>query len=77
MSLALADFLGKVAPLALALAAGGGLVAVGGTYGIVRLGEYGLDELEYWHERRLLRLQDTSGSDGSNSNTDDDARSGR
>jgi len=58
ISLALADFLGKVAPLALAVAAGGGLVAVGGTYGIVKLGEYGLDELEFWNERRLLQLQD-------------------
>jgi len=59
ISLALADFLGKVAPLALAVAAGGGLVAMGGTYGIVRLGEYGLDELDFWHERRMLRLQDS------------------
>ena len=58
ISLALADFLGKVAPLALAVAAGGGLVAVGGTVGLVKLGEYGLDELDYWHERRQLRLRD-------------------
>mmetsp|Transcript_23946 Transcript_23946/g.56568 ORF Transcript_23946/g.56568 Transcript_23946/m.56568 type:complete len:386 (-) Transcript_23946:541-1698(-) len=58
VSLALADFLGKVAPLALALAAGGGLVTVGGTVGLVKLGEYGLDELEYWHERRQLRLRE-------------------
>ncbi len=58
ISLALADFLAKVAPLKLALAAGGGLVAMGGTYGIVKLGELGLDELDYWNERRLLRLQD-------------------
>eukprot|EP00536_Pseudo-nitzschia_multiseries_P015997 jgi/Psemu1/44545/gm1.44545_g len=82
VSLATADFLGKVAPLALALAAGGGLVAVGGTYGIVRLGEYGLDELEFWHERRQLRLQDNSGggggsgsSVGDGNETDDEVRS--
>lgn len=64
ISLAMADFLGKVAPLALAVAAGGTLVAMGGTYGIVRLGEYGLDELDYWQERRLLRLQDGSTTTG-------------
>jgi len=64
ISMALADFLGKVAPLALAVLAGGGLVAMGGTYGIVKLGEYGLDELDFWHERRLLRLQDGTGTDG-------------
>ena len=62
ISLALADFLGKVAPLKLAVAAGGGLVAMGGTYGIVKLGELGLDELDYWNERRLLRLQDGASS---------------
>jgi hypothetical protein len=69
LSLALADFLGKVAPIALAVAAGGGLVVAGGTFGVVKLGEYGLDELDFWQERRLLRLQD--GSSDSNDNDGD------
>jgi len=74
VSLAMADFLGKVAPLALALAAGGGLVTAGGTYSIIRLGEYGLDELDLWHERRLLRLEDSSttpDNDGSEKEDED------
>lgn len=62
ISLALADFLGKVAPLKLAVVAGGGLVATGGTIGIVKLGELALDELDFWKERRQLRLQDGSSS---------------
>jgi len=73
ISMALADFLGKVAPLALAVAAGGGLVAMGGTYGLVKLGEFGLDELDFWQERRLLRLQDdTTTTDGSGEAGDED-----
>ena len=75
ISLALADFLGKVAPLALAIVAGGGLVAVGGTYGIVKLGEYGLDELDFWNERRLLRLQDGVTTDGVAEGGDGDTES--
>ena len=66
LSLALADFLGKVAPIALAVAAGGGLVVAGGTFGVVKLGEYGLDELDFWQERRVLRIQ--GGSNDSNDN---------
>ena len=62
ISLALADFLGKVAPLKLAVVAGGGLVATGGTIGIVKLGELALDELDFWNERRQLKLQDGSSS---------------
>jgi len=72
ISLALADFLGKVAPLALAVAAGGGLVAMGGTYGIVKLGEFSLDELDFWNERRLLRLQDGTTTDGSGEAVNED-----
>ena len=60
--MALADFLGKVAPLKLAVVAGGGLVATGGTIGIVKLGELALDELDFWNERRQLKLQDGSSS---------------
>jgi hypothetical protein len=71
LSLVLADFLGKVAPIALAVAAGGGLVAAGGAFGFVKLGEYGLDELDFWRERRLLRLQDGSSDSNDNSNDDD------
>ena len=71
LSLAVADFLGKCAPFILAVAFGGGALVVGGTYGIVKLGEYGVDELEIWHERRLLRLQG-GGSSTSDSSKDDD-----
>jgi len=73
LSLALADFLGKVAPLALAVVAGGGLVFAGGTYGVVKIGEYGLDELDFWQERRLLRLQDAGDSVGGDRGTEGDA----
>jgi hypothetical protein len=73
LSLAVADFLGKCAPFILAVAFGGGALVIGGTYGIIRLGEYGVDELEIWHERRLLRLQGGSTSDSS---VDDDETRG-
>lgn len=62
LTLAVADFLGKCAPLILAVAFGGGAIVVGGTYGLVKLGEYGLDELDIWHEKRLLRLSSSSSS---------------
>jgi hypothetical protein len=70
LSLAIADFLGKCAPFILAVAFGGGALVVGGTYGVVKLGEYGIDELEIWHERRLLRLQG-GGSSSNNDNVQD------
>ncbi|KAG7340721.1 hypothetical protein IV203_024264 [Nitzschia inconspicua] len=70
LSLAIADFLGKCAPFILAVALGGGVLVVGGTYGVVKLGEYGIDEIEVWNERRLLRLQGGAGS----SDDDDDNR---
>ncbi len=76
ISLALADFLAKVAPLKLAVAAGGGLVAMGGTYGIVKLGELGLDELDYWNERRLLRLQDGNNEEESEKAGENDIAAG-
>jgi hypothetical protein len=64
LSMVLADFLGKCAPLGLAVAFGGGAIVAGGTFGLVRLGEYGLDELDIWHEKRLLRLTSSSSPNG-------------
>jgi hypothetical protein len=72
LSLALADFLGKCAPFILAVAFGGGALVIGGTYGVVKLGEYGIDEMEIWTERRLLRLQSGSNSDQRKDQVDDD-----
>lgn len=70
LSLPLAYFLGKVAPLELARYAGGGSVVVGGTYAVIKLGEYGLDELDFWRES--LRLQVGSDTTDDNTNDDDD-----
>lgn len=60
LSLTLANFLGKVAPLKLAVFAGGGALTAGGTFTVIKVGEYGLDNLDLWHERRLLRRQDST-----------------
>jgi hypothetical protein len=68
LSLALADFLGKCAPFILAVAFGGGALVLGGTYSVVKLGEYGMDEIEVWSERRLLRLQSGSNTDDNDNN---------
>lgn len=62
VSLAIADFVGKTAPFILAVMFGGGTLVVGGTFGAVKLGEYGMDQLELWHEKRLLRLEGGSSS---------------
>jgi hypothetical protein len=51
------DFMGKVAPLWLAVLFGGGCFVTGGTVAFVRIGEYGLNELEIWQERRQLQIQ--------------------
>mmetsp|Transcript_12697 Transcript_12697/g.14073 ORF Transcript_12697/g.14073 Transcript_12697/m.14073 type:complete len:409 (-) Transcript_12697:378-1604(-) len=67
LSLPLAYFLGRVAPLELARYAGGGSVVVGGTYAVIKLGEYGFDEWDFWLES--LRLQD--GSDTTEDNNND------
>jgi hypothetical protein len=50
------DFLGRVAPLWLAVVFGGGCFVAGGTYGFVKAGDYLLEELQLWHERRQLQL---------------------
>jgi hypothetical protein len=36
---------------------GGGSLVLGCTFGVVKLGEYGMDQLELWNEKRLLRLE--------------------
>lgn len=51
------DFMGKVAPLWLAVLFGGGCFVTGGTVAFVKIGEYGLNELEMWQERRQLQIQ--------------------
>jgi len=50
------DFMGKVAPLWLAVLFGGGCFVTGGTVAFVRIGEYGINELETWRERRQLQI---------------------
>jgi len=57
LSAVLGDFMGKVAPLWLAVVFGGGCFVTGGTLAFVKVGDMALDELEMWQERRLLRLQ--------------------
>jgi hypothetical protein len=49
------DWLGKVATPLLAVF-GAGCFVVGGTYGFVKTGEYWLEELQLWQERRQLKL---------------------
>jgi hypothetical protein len=70
MSTLAGDFMGKVAPLWLAVVFGGGCFVTGGTYGFVKLSEYGLDEVEMWQERRQLQL--TQGCGGVANDDDDD-----
>lgn len=69
LSVVVADFLGKCAPLSLALAFGGGAILLGGTIGMVKVGEYALDELDIWHEKRLLRLNASPAGRSSGSTT--------
>lgn len=57
LSTVLGDFMGKVAPLWLAVVFGGGCFVTGGTLAFVKVGDKALDELEMWQERRQLRLQ--------------------
>jgi hypothetical protein len=53
----LADFMGKVAPLWLAVLFGGGCFVAGGTAAFVKVGDKAMDEFEMWKEQRQLRLQ--------------------
>lgn len=50
------DFMGKVAPLWLAVLFGGGCFVAGGTIAFVRIGEYGINELEMYRERKQLQI---------------------
>jgi hypothetical protein len=54
----LGDFMGKVAPLWVAVVFGGGCFVAGGTFAFVKVGDYLLEELQLWQERRQLRLKD-------------------
>lgn len=63
VSAVMGDFMGKVAPLWLAVLFGGGCFVTGGTLAIVKVGDKALDELEMWQERRQLRLQGPDTSD--------------
>ena len=51
-----ADFLGKVAPLWLAVGIGGTCFVIGGTAAVVQGGDYLCTELEMWHERKRLEV---------------------
>ena len=53
------DFMGKVAPLWLAVVFGGGCFVAGGTFSFVKFGDYCLDELGTWQEKQQLRLEST------------------
>lgn len=57
VSTIMADFLGKVAPLWLAVLFGGGCFVAGGTAAFVQVGDKAMDEFEMWKEQRQLRLQ--------------------
>jgi hypothetical protein len=50
-----ADFLGKTAPLWLAVGIGGTCFVVGTTYAVTLAGDHILNELELWYERRRLK----------------------
>jgi hypothetical protein len=52
-----ADFLGKTAPLWLAVGVGGTCFVVGSTYGLTLAGDYVFTALELWRERRRLESQ--------------------
>jgi hypothetical protein len=56
LSALMADFLGKVAPLWLAVAIGGTCFVVGGTAAFVQGGDYLCSEIEMWQERRRLEI---------------------
>jgi hypothetical protein len=59
----MADFVGRVAPLWLAVLFGGGCFVAGGTLAFVRVGDKALNELEMWKEQRQLRLQGPDNDD--------------
>ena len=54
LSLALADWLGKVAPIWLSIGIGGGCLVVGGTLGFVISSESLLDQIDLYRERKRL-----------------------
>lgn len=67
-----ADFLGKVAPLWLAVGIGGTCFVVGGTACVVQGGDYVWTEIEMWHERKRLEHPDVMSSSGSALSEDED-----
>ena len=81
----LADGVGRVAPLWLAVLFGGGCFVAGGTLTFVKVGDKALNEFEMWKEQRQLRLQgpvvvddddtvrpDDSHNDNNNNNNNND-----
>ena len=56
LSTLMADFLGKVAPLWVAVGIGGTCFVVGGTFACVQGGDYLWTEVEMWQERKRLDL---------------------
>ncbi len=62
LSLLLADWLGKVAPIWLTIGIGGGCLVVGGTLGFVKTSESLLDQIDLYRERqRLLDKKEEGG----------------
>jgi hypothetical protein len=60
LSLVLADWLGKVAPIWLSVGIGGGCLVVGTTWGFVVGAENVVDQIELWRERRRLQVDQDS-----------------
>jgi hypothetical protein len=57
LSLLLADWLGKVAPIWLSVGIGGGCLVVGGTLGFVKSSESLLDQIDLYRERKRLLVK--------------------
>lgn len=60
ISTLVADFLGKTAPLWLAVGVGGTCFVAGSTYGLTVAGDLAFANLKLWHERRRLENSVTS-----------------
>ena len=70
----LADGVGRVAPLWLAVLFGGGCFVAGGTLAFVKVGDKALNEFEMWKEQRQLRLQGPVVVDDDDDDDDDTVR---
>jgi hypothetical protein len=74
VSALLGDFFGKVAPLWLAVGVGGVCLVAGGTVAFVKLGDYCIEEVEMWAERRRLQLEEVDENDPNDNASDQDER---